>query len=242
VTFSYSAEQPLFEGLDMVIPGGKTTAIVGATGSGKTTILSLMSRLYNVEGGTVTIGDTPINDIRIRVLRSAFSVVAQDIVIFNNSIWENIKYVNPDATDDEIWEAAEAAEIADLIRARGDAPLGPKGSQLSGGQKQRIAIARAFLRALPPSCCWTRRPRRWIKDRGQGKARAVPPVVRKDDDHRGAPAVCRDLGRQYLCARCRAGRRGRQPCPADGKARTLCRDVRGAEGRLRVTVRFRGRV
>jgi len=75
--------------------------------------------------------------------------VAQDIVIFNASIWENIRYVAPEATDEQIWAAAEAAEIAELIRIRKDASLGPKGSQLSGGQKQRIAIARAFLRSAP---------------------------------------------------------------------------------------------
>jgi ATP-binding cassette subfamily B protein/subfamily B ATP-binding cassette protein MsbA len=149
VRFSYSPDVPLFEGLDMTVPGGKTTAVVGATGSGKTTVLSLMTRLYDVEGGEVRIGGKPIREIRIRALRSAFSVVAQDIVIFNASIWENIRYVKPEATDAEIWAAAEAAEIADLIHQRGDAPLGPKGSQLSGGQKQRIAIARAFLRSAP---------------------------------------------------------------------------------------------
>ena len=75
--------------------------------------------------------------------------MAQDIVIFNNSIWENIRYVNPDATEAEVWQAAEDAEIADLIRRRGNKPVGPKGAQLSGGQKQRIAIARAFLRDAP---------------------------------------------------------------------------------------------
>ncbi|MEE4120263.1 MAG: ABC transporter ATP-binding protein [Paracoccaceae bacterium] len=149
VRFSYSPDVPLFDGLDMTVPGGKTTAVVGATGSGKTTVLSLMTRLYDVEGGEVTIGGKPIRDIRIRALRGAFSVVAQDIVIFNASIWENIRYVKPEATEAEIWAAAEAAEIADLIHQRGDAPLGPKGSQLSGGQKQRIAIARAFLRSAP---------------------------------------------------------------------------------------------
>ena len=149
VRFGYGRELPLFDGLDMAIQGGKTTAIVGATGSGKTTILSLVTRLYDPEAGRVTIGGTPIDEIQIQPLRSAFSVVAQDIVIFNASIWENIKYVKPEASDDEIWAAAEAAEIADLIRDRGDAPLGPKGSQLSGGQKQRIAIARAFLRSAP---------------------------------------------------------------------------------------------
>jgi len=76
-------------------------------------------------------------------------VVAQDIVIFDNSIWENIRYVNPEATEARVWQAAENAEIADLIRTRGDTPVGPKGAQLSGGQKQRIAIARAFLVDAP---------------------------------------------------------------------------------------------
>jgi ATP-binding cassette, subfamily B, bacterial len=149
VHFGYSGQRTLFDGLDLTIRGGATTAIVGATGSGKTTILSLLTRLYDVEGGKVTIGGTDLRHIRIANLRRSFSVVAQDIVIFNSSIWENIRYVRPDATEAEIWAAAEAAEIAHLIRERGDAPLGPKGSQLSGGQKQRIAIARAFLRSAP---------------------------------------------------------------------------------------------
>ncbi len=149
VTFAYSKDAPLFNGLDMTFDAGKRTAIVGATGSGKTTILSLISRLYEIEDGAITISGTDIRDIRIEILRQAFSVVAQDIVIFNASLWENIRYVRPDATDAEVWKAAEDAEIADLVRARGDTPLGPKGAQLSGGQKQRIAIARAFLRAAP---------------------------------------------------------------------------------------------
>lgn len=149
VTFSYAPDSPLFDGLDMMFQAQKRTAIVGATGSGKTTILSLISRLYEIQGGAITIGGTDIRDIRIESLRAAFSVVAQDIVIFNASLWENIRYVRPEATEAEIWQAAEDAEIADLIRARGDTPLGPKGAQLSGGQKQRIAIARAFLRNAP---------------------------------------------------------------------------------------------
>ena len=149
VKFGYGTEHTIFEYLNLTIKGGKTTAIVGPTGSGKTTILSLMTRLYDTDQGEVTIGDTNVRKIRVRTLRDAFSVVAQDIVIFNASIWENIRYVRPNASDDEVWAAAEAAEIAELIRQRGDAPLGPKGSQLSGGQKQRIAIARAFLRSAP---------------------------------------------------------------------------------------------
>ena len=149
VKFSYDPEHPLFDGLNMTFGGGKVSAIVGATGSGKTTILSLLSRLYDVQGGEIRFGDTPIRDLKVAALRGAFSVVAQDIVIFNASIWDNIRYVNPDASEDQIWKAAEDAEIADLIRRRGTAPVGPKGAQLSGGQKQRIAIARAFLRDAP---------------------------------------------------------------------------------------------
>ncbi|MDR9393849.1 ABC transporter ATP-binding protein [Roseovarius sp. SYSU LYC5161] len=149
VTFSYSGDQPLFDGLSMTFEGGQVSAIVGATGSGKTTVLSLLSRLYDVTGGRITIGGRPIDELRVAALRGAFSVVAQDIVIFNASIWDNIRYVNPDAGEAEIWQAARNAEIADLIRARGDTPVGPKGAQLSGGQKQRIAIARAFLRDAP---------------------------------------------------------------------------------------------
>jgi ABC-type multidrug transport system fused ATPase/permease subunit len=149
VTFQYSEKHPLFKSVDMTFEGGKVTAIVGATGSGKTSVLSLIARLYDVSEGSVTIGGEPVNELRIDKLRQSFSVVAQDIVIFNSSIWENICYVRPDATDEDIWRAAELVGIDQLIRDRGDAPLGPKGSQLSGGQKQRIAIARAFLRAAP---------------------------------------------------------------------------------------------
>nr|WP_309503657.1 ABC transporter ATP-binding protein [uncultured Roseovarius sp.] len=149
VTFSYSPDQPLFDGLSLDFKGGQVSAIVGSTGSGKTTILSLLSRLYDVQGGQITIGGQPIDGLKLSSLRGAYSVVAQDIVIFNNSIWENIRYVNPDATDEQVWQAAENAEIAELIRRRGNASVGPKGAQLSGGQKQRIAIARAFLRDAP---------------------------------------------------------------------------------------------
>ena len=148
-TFGYHPDQPLFEDLNMTFEGGKITAIVGATGSGKTTVLSLIARLYDVAAGEVTIGGEPVNKLRIDKLRQSFSVVAQDIVIFNSSIWENIRYVLPEASDEQIWRAAELVGIDTLMRERGDAPLGPKGSQLSGGQKQRIAIARAFLRAAP---------------------------------------------------------------------------------------------
>jgi len=149
VDFAYQDKPPLFENLNLTFEGGKTTAIVGATGSGKTTVLSLMARLYESQGGAVRIGGMSVGDLKIPALRQSFSVVAQDIVIFNASIWENIRYVKPEASEDEIWAAATHVGIDGLIRERGDAPLGPKGAQLSGGQKQRVAIARAFLRSAP---------------------------------------------------------------------------------------------
>lgn len=149
VSFRYSEANPLFDGLNMTFEGGKVTAIVGATGSGKTTVLSLIARLYDVSAGQVTIGGAPVEGLRIDKLRQSFSVVAQDIVIFNSSIYENIRYVLPEASEEQIWKAAELVGIDTLMRERGDTPLGPKGSQLSGGQKQRIAIARAFLRSAP---------------------------------------------------------------------------------------------
>lgn len=149
VTFGYEGTPLLFENLNMTIKGQKTTAIVGPTGSGKTTILSLLGRLYECNSGSITFGGKSILDIKIKNLRGSFSVVAQDIVIFNKSIFENIKYVRPEATDKEIFLAAEGAEIKSLMLERGKTPVGPKGAQLSGGQKQRIAIARAFLRDEP---------------------------------------------------------------------------------------------
>lgn len=149
VEFAYDPQHPVFDELGLCIEGGKKTAIVGATGSGKTTVLSLITRLYDVDGGKITIDGVDVRDIKVKALRNAFSVVAQDIVIFNDTIYENIRYVAPNAAEEEIWAAAEAAKIADVMRTRGNAPLGPKGSQLSGGQKQRIAIARAFLRSAP---------------------------------------------------------------------------------------------
>jgi ATP-binding cassette subfamily B protein/subfamily B ATP-binding cassette protein MsbA len=149
VSFSYPNGRLLFEDLNMTLECGQTTAIVGATGSGKTSLLSLITRLYEIQRGEISIGGQNIGDIKVKALRNIFSVVAQDIVIFNASIMDNIRYVRPEATHEEVWAAAEAAEIADLIRERGEAPLGPKGSQLSGGQKQRVGIARAILQDAP---------------------------------------------------------------------------------------------
>lgn len=149
LSFGYDDDRLLFEDLNLTFKGGQTTAIVGTTGSGKTTLLSLLARLYDPKAGQITLGGVPITQLRQADLRAAFSVVAQDIVIFNASVRDNIRYIRPDATDADVDAAAQAAEIYDLMVERGDALVGPKGAQLSGGQKQRIGIARAFLRAAP---------------------------------------------------------------------------------------------
>ena len=149
VVFSYLDGSTVFDGLSMNFKRGQKTAIVGATGSGKTTILCLISRLYEVTDGSITFNGLDARDFSRDSLRSHFSVVSQDVVIFNSSVRDNIRYANPTTSDAKIEEAAKLARIDTLMHKRGDLPVGPKGSQLSGGQKQRIAIARAFLRRSP---------------------------------------------------------------------------------------------
>ncbi len=149
VAFSYDDRTPVFACLSLDFQHGKKTAILGSTGSGKTTILNLISRLYEVKRGNITFNGKDARDFSRASLRGHFSIVAQDVVIFNSSIKDNIRYANPNATDAQIEEAAKLARIDMLMHKRGDLSVGPKGSQLSGGQKQRIAIARAFLQPAP---------------------------------------------------------------------------------------------
>lgn len=147
--FGYTASDPLFEGLNLSFKAGQKTAIVGATGSGKTTVLSLITRLYELSSGQVLFNGNDIKDYTLRSIRDKFSIVAQDIVIFDKSIKDNILYANPEASDEAVLNAARLARIDELMLSRGDTSVGPKGNLLSGGQKQRIAIARAFLKPAP---------------------------------------------------------------------------------------------
>ncbi len=149
ISFSYLEGAKIFDNISMEFKSGQKTAIVGSTGSGKTTILSLISRLYEVSDGSITFNGQDGRKFSRSSIRSNFSVVAQDIVIFNSSIRDNIRYANPKASESDIKKAAMLARIDRLMLERGNVPVGPKGSQLSGGQKQRIAIARAFLRPAP---------------------------------------------------------------------------------------------
>jgi ATP-binding cassette subfamily B protein/subfamily B ATP-binding cassette protein MsbA len=147
VDFSYPNGMQVLSSVDMQFQAGKTTAIVGATGSGKTTVLALLAKLYDRSGGDILYNGIGIDDYALAGLRENINIVSQDIVIFNKSIYENIAYARPDASVDDIHAAARKAQIFDLMTTRGDQPVGPKGSGLSGGQRQRIAIARAFLKS-----------------------------------------------------------------------------------------------
>jgi ATP-binding cassette subfamily B protein len=149
IGFSYEADHKLFDGINLQFKAGQKTAIVGSTGSGKTTLLSLMARLYDLNSGAVLFNGQNIKQFTLKSVREKFSIVAQDVVIFNKSIAENIHYADPTASPDAVRAAAKLARIDELMVERGDQPVGPKGSLLSGGQKQRIAIARAFLKPAP---------------------------------------------------------------------------------------------
>jgi ABC-type multidrug transport system fused ATPase/permease subunit len=149
IGFSYEADQTLFDGISLQFKAGQKTAIVGSTGSGKTTLLSLMARLYDLNSGAVLFNGQDIKQFTLKSVREKFSIVAQDVVVFNKSIAENIQYADPKSSAEAVRAAAKLARIDDLMIERGDQPVGPKGSLLSGGQKQRIAIARAFLKPAP---------------------------------------------------------------------------------------------
>ena len=149
VTFNYNSSSETLKDISLEFKAGKKSAIVGSTGSGKTTILSLIGRLYDVNKGTISFNGQDINTLSIASVRDQITIVSQDVVIFDQSVEDNIRYANPSATREMILEAARKAEIYNLLLERKESNVGPNGSQLSGGQKQRIALARAFLKPAP---------------------------------------------------------------------------------------------
>lgn len=149
VSFSYNSDEQVLKNIDLNIKAGQTVALVGPSGGGKTTLCSLLPRFYDVTGGEVTIDGTDVRDIRLESLRNAIGIVQQDVYLFCGSIRDNIAYGNPNASDEEIMEAARKANIHDFImnlEDRYDTYVGERGARLSGGQKQRISIARVFLK------------------------------------------------------------------------------------------------
>ena len=153
VSFGYDPDAPpTLDGVSFSVAPGTTTALVGETGSGKTTLAYLAARLYDVTAGRVTIDGTDVRDLSFASLAETVGVVSQETYLFHASIGENLRFARPDATDEELVEAARAARIHDLIAALPDGydtMVGERGYRFSGGEKQRIAIARTILRNPP---------------------------------------------------------------------------------------------
>ncbi|MFV2053210.1 ABC transporter ATP-binding protein [Aliiroseovarius sp. YM-037] len=143
---------PALNGLNLTAGAGKTTALVGASGAGKSTVFNVLTRLVEPQSGTVTIGGCDITDLSLGELRSLFSVVSQDTLLFDETIRENILLGQPDISEDRLKRVLDAAHVADFLGDLPDgldSPAGPRGDNLSGGQRQRVAIARALLRDAP---------------------------------------------------------------------------------------------
>jgi len=158
VTFSYGGDRkPVLEDFNLTIVPGERVGLVGLSGAGKTTVISLLMRLRDVSGGSITIDGQDVRDVTQASLRTQIGVVTQDISLLNRSIRDNIRYGKPDANDDEIRDVARAAESLDFIgeqrdskgRTGLDAHVGDRGVKLSGGQRQRITIARVLLKNAP---------------------------------------------------------------------------------------------
>ena len=149
VNFSYVENFPVLNDISLNIKKGSTTAIVGSTGSGKSTLIKLLLRLYDVDSGHILFDDIDIKDLEIHTLRKNIGLVSQDIFLFEGTVFDNIAYGNLEASEADIWEAAklsESDEFINLLPNKKDTVVGERGQKLSGGQRQRISIARAILK------------------------------------------------------------------------------------------------
>jgi ATP-binding cassette subfamily B protein len=152
VWFKYAEDAWTLQDVSFAVPAGTTTALVGETGSGKTTLGYLAARLYDVDRGAISIGGADVRDLSFAALASLVGVVSQETYLFHASVRENLRFARPEATDEELYAAAEAAQIHDMIAALPegyDTVVGERGYRFSGGEKQRIAIARTILRNPP---------------------------------------------------------------------------------------------
>lgn len=149
VSFAYDERRQVLKDIDVQIRGGSSVALVGETGSGKSTILKLLHRFYDPTNGSVEIDGQNIRDVRMDSLREIVGIVPQDTILFNKSILENVRYGRLDATDKDIQEACKAASIHEKILTFPDgyaSTVGTRGVKLSGGEQQRVAIARCLLK------------------------------------------------------------------------------------------------
>ena len=151
VSFQYD-QRSILKQVSFDVPAGQKIAVVGDSGAGKSTIIKLLFRFYDVKSGAITIDGVDIRDLTQLALRKAIAVVPQDTVLFNDSIYENIRYGRPDATEEDIKQATQLAHLSDFIESlpdKGNTKVGERGLKLSGGEKQRVAIARAVLKGAP---------------------------------------------------------------------------------------------
>jgi subfamily B ATP-binding cassette protein MsbA len=149
VGFAYQPGVTVLDHFNLVMEAGRTTALVGSSGSGKSTVTQLLTRFYDTDSGHITIDGYNVKDVTLESLRGQIGIVSQDIILFNGTIRDNIAYAQPDATDAEVEAAAKAAYAHDFILSfpNGyESQIGERGVKLSGGEKQRISIARALLR------------------------------------------------------------------------------------------------
>jgi ATP-binding cassette, subfamily B, bacterial len=149
VTFGYDKEYPVLKGVSLDVKAGETIGIVGRSGSGKTTAMNLLTRFYDVQGGRILVDGVDIRKVRLHDLRSQLGVVMQDTFLFNGTVAENIAYGRPDASLDDVMDAAKVANAHGFVLGKADgydSEVGERGCRLSGGEKQRVGIARAVLR------------------------------------------------------------------------------------------------
>ena len=150
VTFAYpGAEAPVLKDINFTLAPGKTTAIIGSTGSGKSTLINLIPRLFDVTGGRVLVDGVDVRDFDPEDLWARVGLVPQKPYLFSGTVASNLRYGKPDATDDELWEALTVAQAADFVRERDgglESPIAQGGTNVSGGQRQRLAIARALVK------------------------------------------------------------------------------------------------
>ena len=152
VRFSYNDGEQVLDGVSFTADQGKITALIGPSGGGKSTVAKLAARFWDVQGGKITVGGKDISRVDPETLLGSYSIVFQDVTLFNNTVKENIRIGKKGATDEEVFAAAEAAQCTEFIRKlpRGwDTDIGENGSKLSGGERQRISIARALLKDAP---------------------------------------------------------------------------------------------
>ena len=152
VSFGYQAERPVLRGVTFDVKPGSRVGIQGKTGAGKSTLLSLMLRFSDPDAGCVRLDGVDLRDYRLEDLRNQFAMVLQEPILFSTSLWENIAYARPEATDEEVLTAAKLANAHDFVDGlpeRYDTKVGERGMMLSGGERQRISLARAFLKNAP---------------------------------------------------------------------------------------------